>query len=1006
VGKKTPKRKAGANPEKTGEKHTSRTRRSDAATPPPTSERLTIVGIGASAGGLEAFTELLHGLPTDTGMAFMFVQHFKPDRHTMLPEILSRETTMPVREITDGTRLEPDHVYVMSAYTSVAFVEDTVFISRDTDTVEHLPMPIDHFLQSLAEYRDGQAIGVILSGTASDGTQGLLAIKAAGGVTIVQSEDSARYDSMPHSAIAAGAADLVLGPRQIGEELKVLARHPQLKRPGGQELESEPSLFSEICGLIKGRTGIDFSGYKYNTIARRTKRRMLVHRLSSTTAYLNFLRTHRDEVEALTQDMLINVTGFFRDPEVYELLKKTVFPGLIKDRSPDSPLRIWVPGCSSGEEVYSIIMALQEYLDQQALSFPLQIFGTDVDARAIDKARSGLYTESVTQDLSESRLRRFFTATPQGYQISKSLRDLCVFAVHNVVQDPPFSRLDLISCRNLLIYLGAGLQQKILPLFHFALRRDGFLLLGTAETVGTSGDLFSLVDKKFKLYRKRNIQTPPPVLFTAPPLPHPHRMPESDSTLSAMAPLHGIDVRRHSDQLLLRKYTPAAVLVNDSLDIVQFRGHTGPFLEPAPGAARLNLLAMVREGLVPQLRTALDEARQQNTPVRKEGLRCNFEDHIRDINIEVEPLGEPPGQYFLVVFERAPETMATVGTSGDESPEVAALQHELHSTKEYLQTVVEQYEATNEELRCASEEVQSGYEELQSTNEELQSSNEELETAKEELQSTNEELRTVNDELSNRNLALSRVNDDLHNLMSSVDLAVVIVGTDLRIRRFTPRAAQLLNLIDADIERPITHIRPRVALPPLEPLVDRVLKTVRVSTQDIQDADGHWYSLRIHPYRTLDNRIDGAVIAMVDVDQVKRALELAEAARDYAEQVVAAVRHPMLVLDRNLQVTSASAAYLHTFGVTEKETTGNLVYRLGKAQWAIPELRARLEAALAEKKAFDDFVVEHDFPKLGRRVMAVSARPIDARVDGAPLVLMQIEDVTDRTPISAQPEQQ
>jgi len=652
-----------------------------------------------------------------------------------------------------------------------------------------------------------------------------------------------------------------------------------------------------------------------------------------------------------------------------------------------------VPGCSSGEEAYSLAIALVEFMEATGDTYPIQIFGTDIDDEAIAKARTGVYPENIAEDLTEERAARFFTRTPQGYEISKRIREFCVFSRHDVAKDPPFSKVDLISCRNLLIYMGPVLQKKVFPLFHFALKPRGHLMLGTAESIGAAADLFQLVDKKFKIYRKRAVETPLRFDFRA-PIPATGAPPGPVAGLAN--PAVAVDVRREADQALIRHYAPAAVVINESMEILQFRGHTGPFLEPASGEARLNLLNMARDGLLPALRSAVAESIEKDETARREGLRAALGSEARNISIEVSPVRGPAQRYFLVVFQQEPVTPPGAPVTEKERIEIAAFEQELTATKEYLQSVIEQQEVTNEELRCANEEVQSSYEELQSANEELQSTNEELETAKEELQSTNEELRTVNDELESRNTELTQANDDLLNLITSADLAIVMIGSDLRIRRFSARAKELLNLIDSDVGRPIGNINPNVTLPALQPMVERVLKKLTVITEGVRDEEGRWYSLRLHPYRTADNRIDGVVLALVDVDEVKRALDMADAAREYAELVIAAVRHPMLVLDRNLVVKSASEAYLNTFQVGEKETVGNLVHRLGNGQWAIPQLRAHLEEAASRKKPFDDFVVEHDFPAIGRRAFSISGRTIYSRMEQAPSVLMQIEEVGNR----------
>lgn len=939
-----------------------------------------VVGVGASAGGLEAFIELLKALPADTGMAFVFVQHFMPGHVSLLAEILGRETSMPAVDVADGMELQPDHLYVLAAYGNLSLDGKVLRLAGAPEGRER-HMPIDFFFRSLAASQGSRAIGIVLSGTASDGTLGLRAIKAAGGITMAQDEASARYDGMPRSAIAAGAVNIVLPPAKLAGELVRIARHPHLLEPEaapGPEapLETQDQL-KRIFALLERRFSIDFTYYKHSTIQRRINRRMVVCKVERLKDYADLLERSPQELDTLYHDILINVTGFFREPEAFAFLVEKVFPELVKDRPAQAAIRVWVPGCSTGEESYSIAMALSEFMEQAGVQFPIQIFATDIDDRAIAQARAAIYPESVAQDVAKTRLRRFFVKVSGGFQVNKAIRDACVFSAHNVAKDPPFSKLDLISCRNLLIYLGPVLQKRVLPIFHFALKPTGYLMLGSAESIGAAADLFTLMDKGARVYAKKSVETPLQFDFRLPPTAQPAQLPVTRPTEEPVGPVTAL--HREAERLILRKYAPPGVVIDERMQIAEFRGHTGPYLEPAPGQASLNLLSMAREGLTAELRAAVTQAIEEDKEVRRERLRTLFDGEGRLVNVQVVPL-RPIDElrYFLVLFEpvEAPPALPPaeegVGEGPAEEGEVGRLRQELAATKEYLHSVIEQQERTNEELRCA--------------NEELQSTNEELETAREELQSTNEELQTVNDELGNRNAELIRANDDMHNLIGSIDLALVMVGSDLRVRRFNSRAEKLLNLIDADVGRPITDIRSKLELPDLGERVAETVDKVRSTHQEIQDADGHWYAMRVSPYRAVDNRIDGAVITLSDIDTMKRALESAQAARDFAQATIAAVRHPMLALDEDLVVVTASSAYLERFGVTEKETVGNLVYRIGNGQWAIPELRARLERTVGTGEPFDDFLVEHEFGNLGAQDGGERApdRPgAGARVPGA-----------------------
>lgn len=909
----------------------------------PTDVTFPIVGVGASAGGLEAFSKLLQSLQPDTGMAFVLVQHLDPNHPSALTELLSREVSMPVTEAGEGMVIMPNRVYVIPPNANLALLHGILHLMpRSQERGQHLS--IDYFFRSLAEDQGGNAIGVILSGTASDGVMGLKAIKSEGGITFSQDEKSAKYDGMPHSAIAAGCVDFILPPDKIAQELMRIARHPNVAHAKGAEpiglLPQSEDALNKIFILLRRQSGVDFTYYKQTTIQRRIQRRMLLHRLDRLSDFVRYLQENPEEVSALYHDILINVTSFFRDPEIFDALKEKVFPAMVhKDRTVETPLRIWVPGCATGEEPYSIAIALLEYLGDTASNVAIQIFATDIDDEALEKARNGIYPLAIEQDVSQERLLRYFVKMEAGYQISKHIRDMCLFARQNVIKDPPFSKLDLVSCRNLLIYLGPLLQKKVLSLFHYALKPTGFVLLGTAETIGEFADLYRLVDQKCKIYGKKSIATPLQMDFSMPPVAGEMVAPSTTMGGEMAVNWAAKDLQKEVDRVIMSRYGPSGVIVNDQMDILQFRGHTGAYLEPALGEASLNLLKMAREDLLPDLHVALTKAIKDGTHERKQGVRIKRADHEIKINLEVIPVKEPagPGRFYLVVFQDVAEAKPIkhgakgklTGITEAGAKRVAELEQELSATKEYLQSVIEQQEGSNEELRSASEEIQS-------SNEELQSINEELETAKEELQSVNEELQSVNEELEARNLELSVVNNDLNNLVNSVNIPIVIVGCDLRIRRFSPQAEKTLNLIAGDLGRPIGNIKPNIQGVNLEHLVEEVIDTVTSREMEVQDNDGYW-------------------------------------------------------LDENLRVVSASAAYFDIFKVTSKETIGNLLYRLGNGQWGVPKLRAMLEDVLLKQAIFDGFELEHAFETIGVKKVCVSGRQIPAGVNRPVLVLMQIE---------------
>jgi two-component system, chemotaxis family, CheB/CheR fusion protein len=837
--------------------------------------KFPIVGIGASAGGLEAMTQLLKNLPANTGMSFVLVQHLDPTHESALSSLLARGTEMQVTEARDNVRLEPNQLYIIPPNKSMGIASRhlKLFPRRGEGREEH--MPIDLFFRSLAEQEGSNAVGIVLSGSGADGTQGLLAIKAAGGITFAQEEKTAKYPAMPGNAITAGCVDFVLSPEKMVKELKRIGGHLSLILPEEKMEDEQPTeekAFEEILLVLRQRTGVDFTYYKHATLRRRIQRRMVLHKLESLRDYCNYLRGHSAEIKELFNDILIHVTGFFRDPAVFQTLRKKLFPKLLKSKGPDDSIRIWIPGCSTGEEVYSVAISLMELMTEKKAVHPVQVFATDINESALEKARAGLYNENVKSEISADRLRRFFVKVDGGYRVNKTIREMCIFARQNLVSDPPFSNLDLISCRNVLIYLGPTLQRKVMPVFHYALRPTGLLMLGASETIGAFSDLFSLTDKKAKIYSKKAVQSRPTVTFghevAEPPKPGETEMPPPMQITPSIT-----EVQKQADRIVLTSYSLPGVVINSNLEVLQFRGRTGMFLEHAHGEATLNLLKMAREGLMPELRTVVAKTIKQNVRVRQEDLRVRQNGHFIECHVEIIPFTVPPGQekFYLVLFEPAvhiPEepvrgrVKKSLIQRPTESAELAHLREELSATRESLQTIIEEQEATNEELRSANEEIMS-------SNEELQSTNEELETAKEELQSTNEELTTLNDELESRNSELEQVNNDLHNLLASVNIPIVILGADLKIRRFTAMAEKMFKLIPGDIGRPITDIALPLDIPALDKQVLDVFDSLTPKDIEVQDKQKHWWSVRIRPYKTTDHKIDGAVIALLDINAIK-----------------------------------------------------------------------------------------------------------------------------------------
>ncbi len=785
---------------------------------------LTVVGVGASAGGLEAFSQILRACNDAKSLAIVFVQHLSPHHESALVSLLAVQTPLTVVQAEEAMLVEAGHVYVIPPNVQMEMRGAALHLSpRPADRTRHTP--IDAFLVSLADSVQERSVAVILSGTASDGAIGLADVKRAGGITFAQSPDSAKYDGMPRAAIDTGMVDLVLSPAAIGAkltELGVRGRMPATMF--ADEHEVAPASLQRIYDLLRPVSGVDFRHYKLPTIKRRLFRRMALHRLTDVGDYIQLLESNANEARSLFHDLLIHVTRFFRDPDSFGGLSSQVFPAILEGRPPDQPIRVWVSGCATGEEAYSVAIVLTEFLQKDHPDTRVQIFGTDVSESAIEFARAGVYPVSIEADVSEERRRAYFTRVDGGYRVAKMVRDLCVFARQDLTRDPPFSHLDLILCRNVLIYMDTQLQRKLLSMFHYALNPGGFLVLGQAESVGAQGTLFRLIDKKLRIHRKKEGALGPTMTF---PVDHVGAgLPRGRSRDGEGSPNEKV-LQGEVSRALLDRYAPPGVVVDSDLQIVQFRGQTGAFLEPAPGEASLNLLKMAREGLLYGLRSTLQAARKSRAAVRKTGLQVRSGARWTPVTLDVIPLTTAGRQHFLVLFDgHSPQATEPRGLAASDVGAGPArgregrratqmLQRELAASREYLQSIIQELEAANEELQSANEEILS-------SNEELQSTNEELDTAKEELQSTNEELNTVNEELHATNDELSRVNSDLVNLLASVQIAIVIVSADLRIRRFTPMAEKVLNLIPADLDRAIGHINPNIDCPNLDQLDRRV----------------------------------------------------------------------------------------------------------------------------------------------------------------------------------------
>jgi two-component system CheB/CheR fusion protein len=899
------------------------------STPPFVSPPLPfpVVAIGASAGGLSAYTALLKALPSKPGMAFVLIQHLEPKHESALTNLLSKATSMPVVEVSDGTGVEPDHVYVIPPNKNMTIRAGSLLLGPRSE-VPGLQLPIDHFCTALATEQGNAALGVVLSGTGSDGTQGLRAIKAAGGVTFAQTAKTAEWPAMPLSAIAAGSVDFVLSPKRIAAELIRIAQQPYLatasKGPQGGELD-------QICSILWSSLGIDFRLYKEATIRRRIARRMALRKIESMGQYAKILKQIPDEVSALVADIFIHVTSFFRDPKCFLALRKRVLATLCRRRAEAAPLRIWVPGCSTGEEVYSIAILLLEELGERASRTRIQIFGTDIQERSVEHARSGIYTEAAITGVSPTRLKRFFVKTDNEYQIQGLVRELCVFARHDVTKDPPFSQLDLISCRNVLIYMGPVLQRRTLCTFQRALNAGGFLFLGNSETINSYPEAFSPGDRKHRIFSPKPLKADFHEFDTPP-----DRIPKLGVARPTLKPARDdIDFQREAEALLLKHYAPPALIVDPDLEILHFQGDTSPYLAPAARQPSFHLLRMVRPELVVDVQMAIYQARRRSVAVHKEGVQFQHQGKPATVRLEARPLDKRKGQKqeFLVVFQNLTlarqdkeEHAEARGHKKRTVETTERLKRELASTRKHLRLLIAEHQIALAKMSVANEEIISG-------NEELQSTNDELETAREELQSSNEELHTLNNELQHRNTELDILVHELSNLLVGVDIPVLILDAGLRVRRFTPKAATLLNLIPSDLGRPFSNIASNLDVSDWKELFVQVTDRRRSVEREVSDANGHRYSMRVQPYRVEADRIEGVLIVILDTDLIYRQRDEAQASGDLARAELARSEvniraliecTPQFVIgvnaDRNIVI--ATGRVEKTFGYRPEELIG------------------------------------------------------------------------------------
>ncbi|MGH7100781.1 MAG: chemotaxis protein CheB [Acetobacteraceae bacterium] len=955
-----------------------------------------VVGIGASAGGIEALRRFFEAMPPDSGCAFVVVLHLDPTRQSEMARVLASQTPMPTAEVEDGMRLQPDHVYVIAPDSDLEIVGGGLRVGKPT-APRGQRHPVDVLFASLAKDRREGAIAIVLSGTGSNGTVGLKEIMAEGGMSLVQDPETAKFDGMPRSAIAAGVADRVLAPEKMPDVLMRFVRHGYVSAPahiaGGPP--GSAATLDRVLEFLRVRAGADFRSYRKSTLSRRVHRRIGLKNLASLDQYLAELRTNPDEVLTLAGDLMISVTGFFRDPEAWQTLTETAIAPLVAERASGAPIRCWAPASATGEEAYSLAMLITETAEAAGKRFDLKVFATDAQEESLQRAREGSYPEAAVANFPPARLRRFFEKRGDSWRVTNELRDLVIIAPHNLLRDPPFSRLDIISCRNFLIYLEPRAQEKVVGLLHFALHQGGILLLGNAETVGHHDDLFEAVSTKWRIYRR--IGPTRHDLVEYPPAREVGDAPRPDEP--AHAPREpGASAGELTRRALLAHYAPASALIDQKNRVLYFHGTTRDFLEHPPGEPTRDLPSMVRDGLAVRLRAAIREAREEKK-TRTVSAQIRENGTLRPVKMTVMPLGAAApdgGDLLLVSFapaRSAPRSTATStpgkGKAGHATSGEETLQEELKATRAELQNTIEHLETANEELKAANEEATS-------MNEELQSTNEEVESSKEELQSFNEELNTINTQLQHKITELESATNDLNNLLAGSDTATLFLENDLRIKWFSPATQKLFDFVASDIGRSISHFARKFTDDNLLSDAATVLERLITIETEVPGEAGRWYLRRMLPYRTEDNRIAGVVITFNEITERRHAAEALSEALVYADAILMTMRQPLLVLGGDLRVRFANAAFYELFRAAAEHTEGRRVYELGNGQWDIPRLRILLEAVISNEEEIRNFEIEHDFPDLGRRGMLLNARKLAGSGGRDDLILLAIEDITER----------
>ncbi len=956
-----------------------------------------IVGIGASAGGLEALKTFFGEMPADCGMAFVVVQHLDPHHESLMKNLLAPKTALEVLDAEEGISVEPNRVYLKPSAKDIT-VRNRTLILTPIEGSDGPRLPIDVFFTSLAEDQKERAVCVVLSGAGSDGTLGAKLIQGEGGLVMVQDPNEAQYARMPQSIIDAGLADVILPVKEMPRELLNYIRHPFIG-VGRQDIPEEQieQDIRAILMVVRTNTGHDFSRYKRSTVQRRIERRMALHQIQEMGDYRRYLRQNAAEIDSLFQDMTIKVTRFFRDPQAFDVLMKKALHPMLRKKEEGSPVRIWVPGCATGEEAYSLAIMALESSEALEKFFEFKIFATDINGDAVAAARSAYFPESVAADISSERLKRFFSKKDHHYQVDSKIRDMIVFAAHDISRDPPFSNMDLISCRNLLIYMNSELQNDILQIFRYALQTGGILFMGTSETTG-GAEFFTPVDNRCKIFRKETTETDHfgQFQFLRTFRPSDGERPEIDRFPGTRARDEKKDTRRKArdivEQAILDKYNHPAVLIDDKADIHYFHGNTGRFLAPPVGEPSFNVFAMVSGELHYRLAQTIEKVKRSGEPEELENIQSRYNDGFLALNVSLSPLSAGTGQkkWFLIEFKETPspdsERMKKEAAAKEDASGLARLKEELRITRQELLATIEELETSNEELKSANEE-------LQVNNEELQSANEELESSREELQSTNEELETVNTELSKKNQAMHKAEDELNSLFESIELAILFLDNDLHIQRFTPATAGIFNLKKVDVGRVIGDITNNLNYDFLPRDAEEVLDHLSRKEVRIHGKNGNAYIMRIVPYRSNDNVIQGVIVSFTDITFIEDAELSYRDTVSYFENTVTALWEPILILDENFVVSIANSAFYRQFKTSPRETLGQSIFHLGNDQWNIPELRRFLEEIVPDNQTFENWEVEHDFPRIGHRKIAVNGRLIAAGEKRPGMILLSFREL-------------